>query len=229
MGRLIWVIFILISYHDAYSKTKLCKLTGQSQKILWVSPETQDAQLSWHQGCQKVPLVTLTTERFRSPSESTGDIIKTIRDSERPISLICEKKAAADCLAALLIYPEIQKKVDIFVSLHGYIQGDPKARNSQPPRQLETQQANIMQNFLVAIHFAQETWDWIFKGHAWIYPLSPHYRKKYLSRNRAQIKELSQNVQLISIRQNASDWGLVPFSQSYLWLQPYLDEPLAHK
>lgn len=54
-------------------------------------------------------------------SENTGDLAKRIREESKLIQLICLREAAGACVATLLLYPKLQKKVTQIVTVEADI------------------------------------------------------------------------------------------------------------
>ena len=102
--------------------------------------------------------ILITTEPKRIPRLSTGDIVKALRERSQQGPLICESKAAADCIEALLQYPELADKISIFITVNGYIQGAPFAEGTPDPLELsEVSKAEKLPLFM-ALRFLA---DWV--------------------------------------------------------------------
>lgn len=155
----------------------------------------------------------ITTEPDRLPYSSTGDLVKALRESLQPRTLVCHGKAAADCLEALILHPEIHSKVQQWVVLDGYIQGAPGTLKAVDPLPLmEVQKAEKMP-LILGVRFVFDTLVQFFYGFDRVqYHFRPDQRKLYLNQYRKEIQNIAQNIKIVSIDHSHEGYGYMPFS-----------------
>ncbi len=191
--------------------------SSSSPRTLLVVPfQVESLGLASFQSLKRgLPSLKILTDLDRTPADSTGDIVHFLRQTDSKIHLVCFDRSAADCLEALLHYPELQKKVVRFVSLEGKVKG---ARNSigiLRPDVVDVERAQklpLSQAFVFALSRFKE---WIFPRPAGAYAMNPIVRRKYLQAKRSEIEKMTQNIQVISIDSSGENYGVVPFSKKY--------------
>lgn len=156
----------------------------------------------------------LTTDWEQMPEYSTGDIVKSLRESVEPLRLVCFHKAAADCLSALLLYPKLSKQVSEFVSLEGKLKGAEYAEKAMSPFQpiaiSRAQKLPIwgaIKSLINAIRYF--TWGY----HPGFYSMSPQARQQYMQSHQHQIKNLSREMKLLYLDSSSKKYGHLPYSE----------------
>ena len=153
------------------------------------------------------------TDEEQHCENSVGDIVKFIREARQPVLLVCEKKSAADCLEALLQYPELNKKVGQFIAIDGLIKGASYAENIEAPLDTVEVSRSTKVPFVLAVRFLVDSFFSLIKKQEYVkYKMSPKMRSKYLRNNSLRIKKLSKNIQMISVDRSSKGYGLLPFS-----------------
>lgn len=158
---------------------------------------------------------TVMTDRDQSPIDSTGDIVKAIRDSREKQNLVCVGKAAADCLEALLQYPKLWRKISYFISLDGKISGAEYAENSREPVTThDVQKASkfpLIEAFRFLMDAAYSLWD----GHdPAVYSMSPKVRQAYLQEVDSQIENMTEEIHVISMVTEKGPYWKIPHSRT---------------
>jgi hypothetical protein len=163
----------------------------------------------------KSPDQIVITELETPPHLSTGDIIKSLRELQGPIHLICYHKAAADCLETLLVYEEDQVRVKRFTSLGGKIYGLEQAEKAKPvwtPITVEQANKNPLSSAWTLLgDMARRLWPRPIDR---LYFMHPHSRKMALEQADEKLRKLSENVELLSIDSSVKNYGHLPYSRS---------------
>ena len=156
--------------------------------------------------------VLVTTEAKRIPRLSTGDIVKALRERVEKGPLICEAKAAADCIEALLQYPELSANISIFLTIDGYIQGAPFAEGAPDPLELSEVSKAEKMPLMIALRFLVD-WmtDFIRGFDLFRYHFRHDRRVAYLKANRSRLLQLSKQVDIICIDRSPKNYGRFPF------------------
>lgn len=222
------ILFILFSCSWAQAKGLHSFVEWKNQNIplkqrlaglntLWVTTyqnsEVQNTSL-YASLKKNEELETILTDRDQSPVNSTGDIVKALRDQPERQNLICVGKAAADCLEALLQYPELWPKVNYFVSLDGKISGAEYAESSKALVTTHDVQKASKLPLIKAFQFLMDALTSLWDGHnPAIHAMNPKIRQVYLRENDSKIERLSEEVYVVSLVSKKGLYWKIPYSK----------------
>jgi hypothetical protein len=158
---------------------------------------------------------TIFTDKEQAPMNSTGDIVKALRENPGKHNLVCTGKAAADCLEALLQYPEMWEKVNYFVALDGKISGAEYAENSKPPVTTHDVQKASKLPLIKVFRFLVDSLTSLWDGHdPAVHSMSPAVRQAYLERHNARIEEMAEKVHMVSLVTEKGPYWKIPHSKT---------------
>jgi hypothetical protein len=193
------------------------ELLGNKHQFLIVYPSDKSLETSFVGENSQTHIVTIMTERNTPPDYSTGDIVKSIRESSKPLIILAEDKSATDVLETFIQYPDVKEKVECFYSINGLIRGAQYAEKINNPVVFFSLQQASKITFLEAITIWLTYLRGIFSDNeAAVYALNPEIRQDYLRKHDPEISQLSKSIRLFSIDTNVKGYGHLPYSN---WIQ----------
>ena len=158
----------------------------------------------------------IVTDSHETSAYAARDVVKSIRESVRPILVWSQDKGSADVLEALIRFPEMQNKVKGFISYRGIIGGSPKA--DKAPKPLSHYQLQKSQIVPLSLAFSR-LWIWLksftHEVSYVLYSLSSFQRNKYLKENKEKIENIK--TQILFVGYEDEPWSILK-SHPYLIL-----------
>ncbi|MCB0377759.1 MAG: hypothetical protein KDD33_04640 [Bdellovibrionales bacterium] len=132
---------------------------------------------------------------------NAADIVKAIRDSQKPVILVSHSKGSVDVLYALLTYPELQNKVKGWISVQGAIRGTRLADNLTDPKFVGTSPEDFLKHPFRAVSrwFIDLLISWSSGDSEVLYSLRTDVRELFLAENEEAIRELVSKIPTLSV------------------------------
>ena len=206
------ILFLISLQGEAFfNASDYQKISNQfkQQTQIWVIPSHWNEKTFYKYSDELV-----VTERFRLPTDSTGDIAKALRESQESV-LVCFDKSAADCLETLRIYPYLRSKVSQLVSVNGKVYGTEMAQNIEDEfSDISYEEARKLPIMVAIKYFYQKYLVWRYPNRYFLVNMTPSARQSYFVRYSWEFSEINKQVPILWLDRSPFKYGTLSFGQA---------------